>query len=116
MYTKYNPATEHQLNKARALSEKLELLKDHIYKTALEHAYKIGIPHVFVSQAVAMTAASMCVSIHTSGAPDVARTQAINSFGGAVKTMIMNGMDLPEYGTMSETSVDIYIGPSKLDS
>lgn len=102
------------------ISEMLDKMKQRVFESAIEIGEELGVPSIFMPQAVAMAAATMLLNIHDDfpDGKNIARTQAINSIGGAVQTMQLNGIDLPPYGndSKSSTSVNVYIPPKHMDS
>lgn len=98
------------------LAKSLDALKERIFHHALEVADELEISHIYMPQAIVMAAAMVLLDMDDKMRKDVAQTQALNSFGGAIKTMIMNGMDIPPYDLTRSGTVDIYLGPAKLDS
>jgi len=100
-------------SKAIKIGEALDLLRQRLYDAAFAEAGAIGVPDIYVPQALVMAAAIIIIDIHKNFTPEIALNQWINSVGGAIDTMVLNGVTIPPYEKSSPQTQNIVTGMGK---
>lgn len=100
--------------KALEIGQALELLRKAVYDAAFENAGEIGVPDIYVPQALVMAAASIIIDINENFRKEIAISQWNNSVGGAIDTLKLNGVAVADYEKSSGCTQNIYIPTSAM--